>query len=164
MKRFKFRLQRVLAWRRQDADAARRVLVAAVTGLNRCDERIAVIDRLAMECRQESASRSPAQALAAGMLVGLDTARGRAQRARAAADKQVALARTMFLQRRSAAEAITKLHTQKRTAWQTTIDAAERAELEELSRLARHAETRRSAEEPGGSAASDRAEATDNLR
>lgn len=143
MKRFKFRLRRLQAVRKQEADAARRVLVEATAGLVRCEQRISTIDQLAAECRHESVATSPVQALAAGMLRGLDSARGRAQRMLALAERQVNVARTTFVERRAASEAIIKLHAAKRGAWQASIAAAERAELEEMSRLARHAQARR---------------------
>jgi colicin import membrane protein len=138
MRRFRFRLQRVQAWRQQEAQAARRVLLEAVAAHTQCEERVAQIDQLAAQC-QAAAQEQATAALATGMLRGLETARARAARARAHAANQVDGARAVFAQRRAAAEAIAKLHEQQRAAWQHTMATAERDELEELARLARHA-------------------------
>ena len=137
MRRFKFRLARVQSLRRQEADVARRALVAAAAALAHCDERIAAIEQMAIECRTETAAASKAQALAAGMLRGLDGARARALRARAVADQQANIARAAFVQRRAAAEAIDRLHANKHAVWRTAVAKAERDELEELARLSR---------------------------
>jgi hypothetical protein len=142
VRRFRFRLRKLQALRRQEADVARRALAQAVAAVSHCDQRIAVIETLSAECAP-AGGRRDVEPLAAGMRRGLETARARAQQARAAAAAQLARARAAYLERRSAGLAIDKLHQARRASWAAEVAASERSELEESARLVRDAARRR---------------------
>lgn len=139
MKKFAFRLERVQSIRHLEVRVARVALAHAVEHLTRCDGRMASIDAMVEECRRQEGDSSPSAALARGLLRGLDRARGRAVAARNSAEQQVAAARGIWLQRRSSAAAVDKLHDTRFESWRAAVAAAEQSELEESVRLTKSA-------------------------
>lgn len=122
---------------------ARLSLAETVRRLTNCDEQLARIEEMAQECWREARDPSPTAALATGILRGLESARTRALDTRSVAERQVASAQALWVQRRTAAAAIDKLHDARRQAWEEAVAAAERIETEEIARLGRMASARR---------------------
>ena len=137
MKKFAFRLRKVRSLRHQEVGAARLNLADAVHRLALCDERIAAMNALAEEYRQETATTSATAPLARALLRGVESAAIAAAAARTTAERAVVETRAVWLRRRTASAAIDKLYAVRHEAWQRTVAASEQGELEEAARFGR---------------------------
>lgn len=146
MRRFRFRLDKLLRLRSQAERGARRVLATEVSALTALEVGMADIDACICACREEepllASGGQKTSRLLAAVQHGLERKRVRIEAAMNAARERVTAARDAYRRFHQDAEAVRSLRSRRYEEWREASLAEEQRELDELTQARFVARTR----------------------
>ncbi|MEE9126473.1 MAG: hypothetical protein V3U11_04980 [Planctomycetota bacterium] len=133
MRRFRFRLDRVLKLRAHWERAARRALAEELSMLGQLEDAVRHIDHNLAVCRDDDSASSVA-GLARALETGLSRRRTHLTRDIEAAERRVDLARETYRETRIGHRAMSNLRSRRWEAWRHDFEAETQAEFDEMAR------------------------------
>ncbi len=135
MKRFRFRLDRLVRLRGYRERLAKRDLATAMAHVSSLRGHLTMLEQNLSECQVEMGS---AAALARGLERGLATAKARVSTRLATAEELAESKRLIYSDCRRDFKALDNLREQRFAEWQAAALAEEQSEMEEVARMRRH--------------------------
>ena len=133
MRRFRFRLDRVLRLRSHRERAARRNLAEKLSTVRMLAEDIERVDRNLAVCREDDQATGAA-GLARALEGGLAHRRLHLERQMEVAERHVEQARLAYREARIAHRAMSNLRAGRLQTWRREVEAEDQAEFDELAR------------------------------
>ncbi len=133
MRRFRFRLDKVLKLRAHWERAARRALAEELSMLGQLEDAIRRIEHNLAVCRDDD-SASCVAGLARALETGLSRRRGYLTRDIESAERRVDLAQETYRETRIGHRAMSNLRSRRLEAWRSDVEAEAQAEFDEIAR------------------------------
>lgn len=133
MRRFRFRLDKVLRLRAHGERAARRKLAQQLSALRMVAEDMERVDHNLAVCREDDQATSAA-GLARALETGLVHRRLRLERQMEVAESHVVQARRAYQEARIAHRALTNLRAGRLQTWRREAEAEDQGEFDEMAR------------------------------
>jgi flagellar export protein FliJ len=133
MRRFRFRLDKVLKLRAHRERAARRTLAESLSALRRLADDLERLDHNLAVCREDDQATSAA-ALARALEAGLMHRRYHTERDMEAATQHVNHAQRSYQEARIRHRAMSNLRSRRLDSWRLQVQAEDQAEFDEMAR------------------------------